>query len=71
MSLKEVVLPYEYLIRIHQDGTVGAHRQDLNQITRDGEVIQTTLGTQTELTLAELKAYVASLTEQDWYAPIK
>jgi flagellin-like hook-associated protein FlgL len=45
MALTERRIRYETLIRWHEDGSIGAHQVDLDQMLRDGVVISSTLTT--------------------------
>ena len=42
MALTERRIRYETLIRWHEDGKIGAHQVDLEQVLRDGVVISST-----------------------------
>ncbi len=42
MALTERKIRYETLIRWHEDGKIGAHQIDLEQVLRDGVVISST-----------------------------
>ena len=44
---------YETLIRHHDDGSIGAHHVRINEILRDGVVIQASVGTAIPLSVAE------------------
>lgn len=54
MAITEQTRDYEILIRINADGTVGAQRQTITEIIRDGEVIAATLGEPMPVTAAEI-----------------
>ncbi|WP_286917590.1 MULTISPECIES: hypothetical protein [Pseudomonas] len=53
MALTERRIRYETLIRWHEDGSVGAHQVDLDQMLRDGVVISSTLTTTMPLGTAD------------------
>lgn len=71
MALTEQTRDYEILVRFNPDGKIGAHRQTITEVLRDGEPINvgTSLNEPTPLDLAGLQAFVAALTEDDWYVP--
>lgn len=53
MALTERRIRYETLIRWHEDGSIGAHQVDLDQMLRDGVVISSTLTTTMPLGTAD------------------
>lgn len=53
MALTERRIRYETLIRWHEDGSIGAHQVDLDQMLRDGAVISSTLTTTMPLGTAD------------------
>lgn len=53
MALTERDRPYETLIRHHEDGSIGAHHVRINEILRDGIVIQASVGTAIPLATAD------------------
>lgn len=55
MALKEIVRDYEILIRFNADGTLGAHKQSINEIVKNGEVVAATLLPPEELTIEQVK----------------
>lgn len=60
MALSERTRPYEYLIRINADLSIGAQKQSLTEVLRDGEVISAIVNAPEELTEAE-QAAIADL----------
>ncbi|KAA5841984.1 hypothetical protein F2A38_15745 [Pseudomonas chlororaphis] len=54
MALTENTRPYEVLLRIHSDGTVGAQKQSITEISRNGEVITAVVNPPEELSESEM-----------------
>lgn len=63
MALQERTRNYEILIRFNEDGSIGAHRQNISEIIKDGAVIAASVLTPEPLTVAELTTIVAEFSE--------
>lgn len=61
MALSTETRNYEILIRFHKDGSVGAHKQDIQSVEDDGVLISEKALPAQALQMAELKSLVASL----------
>ena len=69
MALTETTREYETLIRVNDGGKIGAHKQTITTIERDGQVVSSTLNDPEQLTLEQLQSYVSALTAADWFVP--
>lgn len=58
MALTERRIRYETLIRWHEDGSIGAHQVDLDQVLRDGVVLASTPTAPMQLGTADYKGAI-------------
>lgn len=71
MSLSERTRLDNVYIQIQSTGKVGAHKVHISEIMRDGVAIQGQMQSPESMELAELKEFVAGLTEEQWIGPPK
>jgi len=67
-TIERLTRNYEILIRFNDDNRIGAHLQTLTGYAEDGTYVQPPqLDAPNQLTLEELKRFVADLKEEDWF----
>lgn len=63
MSITEDTRNYEILVRFNDDGSVGAHLQQITEIKKDGSVISATVLDPIQVSIDEVRAIIDSGSE--------
>lgn len=61
--------PYEILIRFNDDGTIGAHKQNISITRMNGEIVGSFPMSPESINLDELTQLVGDMSEEAWYIP--
>lgn len=66
MAITKETRDYEILVRVNEDGRIGAHRQTITEIKEDGQLLSASLNAPEELDFDGVQSALSALFDAEW-----